>query len=335
MNVDDRRERLRVLTAEASRGSGRLPEEPTGGAPAAGDLYVLPQTAEFPLEWALLRREPGEPESWLAVPADTNPLRGPGDVWIGPGEAAGPLCLRCRFSALLSRPVLEGGRRTGRLSAGAAEEALAAWRDHERGVLQPGPLAKEVAADPEYRSWERQVLAPAREAASRGAPAAPAPVERAARRGPGRDIRPLLALAAGLGLLCVGLGAWSWTLLERVDRLSSPVLIGGSQEIVVGTDVRGPVTLRVRPSDERLLVFVVLSGESAGYEHYRVEIAGREGRVLWTSLQVERGPASELNLVIPRRFLERATESLRLRLFGVEDAHERLLAEVPVRVEQL
>lgn len=329
MNVDERRERLRALTAEAARGSGRLPEDEPRRPPAAGDLYVLPQTAGFPVEWMLLYREPGEPEQWLAVPADTNPLRGPGDVWIGPGEAAGPLCLRCRFSASIPRHVLDGGRRTGEVPADAAQKALATWGDHERGVLDPGPLAEEVAAEPEYRNWERQIVAPAQEAISRTATAPPVP---AIRRERSRDA--LLAIAAVLGLLCIGLGAWSWILLERVGSLSSPVLIGGTGEIVVGSDTRGPVTLEMRPLDERLLVFLVLSGETGEYEQYRVEIVDREGRLLWISPAVERGPLPELNLVFPRRFLEGAPQPLRLRLFGLEGTHDRPLAEIPIRIDQ-
>jgi hypothetical protein len=315
------------MTAEASKTAVLLPEEESGRAPEGGDLYVLPQTSELAVEWAVLEPKSGRPDLWLAVPADTNPLRGPGDVWIAAAEPAGPLCLRCRFGAWIPRQVLATGRHTGRLSAPATREALETWRKATEGALRPSALAEEMAYDPEYREWERELLVPARAAVLAAATAAPSSVHRP------RSLQPLLALAAALGLLCFGLGALSWQLRQQVQKLSVPILMGGSQELAVGTDNRGPTTLELRPKDEHLLVFIVLSEDAADYERYRVELSDRGGRLLWRSTEVKRGVIPELNLVIPRRFLARSEPPLRLQVFGIDPGGTHPLEEVTVRIK--
>lgn len=327
--MDERRERLRTLTGEASGGAARSPADRDPRGPAPGDLYVLRETADFPVEWAILEQDPAATDLWLAVPADTNPLRGPGDLWLGAGEPGGPLCLRCRFAVRLPRDLFERGRRTGAVAPEATERAVTVHHDHERGALAPDPLGEEVTVDPEYGDWERAVLAAARAAAASAArrveTAAPA------TQPPGR--RPLLALAAALALVALGLGAWALQLRQELDRRSLPLLIDGSREVVVGSDFRGSTTLEWRASDERLLVFLVLAGEALEHGSYRVELSDAEERVLWTSREVPRGPVPELNLVIHRRFLDRARQPLRLLLFGIDGGREQRLATVPVRIE--
>lgn len=329
MDTDERRERLRVLTGEAAGTAGFPPDDRDLREPAAGDLFALPETAELPVEWAVLGADPGTAGLWVAVPADTNPLRGPGDLWLGPGEPGGPLCLRCRFAVRLPRAVLETARRSGTLSTEIPVRALALHRDHERGELPPDPLAEEVARDPEYGDWEDHVLAPAQAAASTAA-------RRAESAGPAKaprtSPRPLIALAATLALLAVGLGAWGWQLRQQVERMSRPLLLGGSEEVVVGSDVRGPATLEWRASDGHLLVFVVLAGDALEYPRHRVELEDAGGGVVWSSPEVSRGAAPELNLVLGRRFLEGARPPLRLVLFGVEGGREHRVAAVPLRL---
>lgn len=329
MGTDERRERLRVLTGEAAGTAGRLPDHRDLREPAAGDLYALQQTAELPVEWAVLGPDPDTTGLWVAVPADTNPLRGPGDLWLGLGESGGPLCLRCRFAVRIPRTVLENARRTGTLAPEIAARAMTVHRDHERGELPLDPLAEEVAVDPEYRDWEDDVLSPARAAATTAARRAEA--ARPANPTWGRR-RPLLALAAALTLLAVGLGAWAWQLRQQIERLSQPLLLGGSEEIVVGSGLRGPVTLEWRASDEYLLVFVVLAGEALESPRHRVELEDAEGRVVWSSPEVSTGTVPELNLVLGRRFLEEARPPLRLVLFGIEGGREHRVAAVPLRI---
>lgn len=331
----DRHDRLRALTADAARRSDGPPvhrKDGEDGAPVAGALYVLPATADFPLEWLLLDRDDEHSGGWLAVPADTNPLRGPGDVWIGPGAPAGPLCLRCRFGVRLPEAALATGHRTGQVTSEVLADALDTLRSHEQGTLDPGPLARETAADPEYQDWEDSVLAPAVETVAELERRArdTAPAERSAHPA----TRSWIGLAATLALLSLGLGIWNLALHREVTRLSTPVLIGGSQELIVGDGPRAPVTLRIRPSDRHLLIFVVLEGDTADHDRYQVELLDRHGTVTWTSPIVEPGAVPELNLVIPRDLFDGPVAPTSLAVFAVEGDHRQSLSEIPLRIER-
>lgn len=346
MNADERRERLRSRTAEAASDAGSdsgrdlgrdpsdgrvRPDEPDRG-PRPGALFVLPETADHPVEWALL--EPAG-DAWLAVPADTNPLVGPGDVWLPAGRPPGPLCLRCRFGTLLSRSLVVHGRSTGSLPEDVRRRALETRRLHERGELEPGPLAVETADDPEYRDWERDVLEPAVAALRSARSEAVAGEDRPfGRLRPARMVAPL---AAALAALALGLGGWVWQLHREVDRLSQPVVIGATHEVSVGAEARGPVTLRVRADAERLLVFVVLSPEQTGHERYRLELVepgAAGGAMIWSGPAVALGPVPELNLIAPRKLLDRP-EGVRLRVLGIDGNRSHPLADVPIRLEEV
>ncbi len=326
---EDRRDRLRNLTAEAARATGQPSAEADRDAPTAGDLFVLPESADFPVEWLLLDRAPDDPDGWRAVPVDTNPLRGPGDLRIGPDRPGGPLSLRCRFEVGLPARIVCGGRRTGRVTTEDLTHALQTVRDHQQGVLETGPLAEEVAADPEYQDWELGVLRPAREAVVT-APVARHPAQEPA----GPETRVWIFVAAALAFLSIGLGTWNVALRQQVDRLSTPVLIGGSQEVVVGSDLRAPAPLRVHPGDQRQLVFIVLSDEAADYERYRVELTDDDGTALWTSADAESPAEPELNLVIPGRFLDGSQAPTHLVVLAVDGDDVLPLAKVPIHIER-
>ncbi|HEY2295409.1 MAG TPA: hypothetical protein VGM86_32300, partial [Thermoanaerobaculia bacterium] len=137
------------------------------------------ETADFPVEWAVLEAQAGDPERLLAVPADTNPLAGSADVEILANEPAGPLSLRCRFGLWLDAARFDPTRRTGALAPDAIARALKTRAALESGDSAASPLAWEVDVDPEYEDWTREVLIPAHAAlappASREEPAAPSP----------------------------------------------------------------------------------------------------------------------------------------------------------------
>jgi len=148
---------------------------------APGDLFVLPDTAGFPVEWAILAREPGESGRLLAVLADTQPLAGSADVEVPPNEPAGPLSLRCRFGAWLDATRFDSARHTGTLSPEAVAQALGRRTELETGELKVSPLAYEADVDPEYEDWVRDVLVPAHAALAE--PASPrSPAVRPLRR---------------------------------------------------------------------------------------------------------------------------------------------------------
>jgi len=170
--------------------------------PEPGDLFVLAETAGFPVEWAVLESRPGDPGRLLAVPADTNPLAGSADVEIPADEPAGPLTLRCRFGLWIEAARFDPTRRTGVLAPAAVARAVARRGELETGDLTSSPLAFEADADPEYEDWVREILAPAHAVLAKPA-AAPLPL-----RGPSRRWTSLgnpYALAASI-LLLVTLG---------------------------------------------------------------------------------------------------------------------------------
>src|SRR5437763_369858 len=118
--------------------------------PEPGDLFVFVETADFPVEWAVLDRQPGDAGRLLAVPADTHPLAGSADVEVSAGEPAGPLSLRCRFGLWLDAARFDPARRTGTLAPDAVARALGRRTELETGEVHASPLAYEAEADPEY-----------------------------------------------------------------------------------------------------------------------------------------------------------------------------------------
>jgi hypothetical protein len=184
---------------------------------APGDLFVLPETAGFPVEWAILAREPGDTGRLLAILADTQPLAGSADVEVPPNEPAGPLSLRCRFGTWVDATRFDAARRTGTLSPDAVDRALRRRSELETGDLKVSPLAYEADVDPEYEDWVRDVLVPAQAALA----------ESSKKREPSSVVRPLrrwtsfgnpYALAASI-LLMVTIGL-AGGLLWQGNRLS-------------------------------------------------------------------------------------------------------------------
>jgi hypothetical protein len=182
-----------------------------------GDLFVLPETAGFPVEWAILARETGDSGRLLTVPADTQPLAGSADVEVPPNEPAGPLSLRCRFALWIDAARLDPARRTGTLGPEAVARALRRRSELETGELTVSPLAYEADVDPEYEDWVRDVLIPAHAALA----------ESASPRESPSGVRPLrrwtsfgnpYALAASI-LLMVTVGLAGGLLWQR-ERIS-------------------------------------------------------------------------------------------------------------------
>lgn len=131
--------------------------------PAAGDRYVLPVTADFPVEWVLLQRHPELP-AFLAVLADTYPLVGSADFAAaapagGIALPAGALRLRGGATAWIEESTLDPSLRVGSLDAVTIERAR---RKLLASPQDPDPeWIGEADASLEYRDWRREVVAPA------------------------------------------------------------------------------------------------------------------------------------------------------------------------------
>ena len=157
---DELRDRLRRKSVEASRrlrGERGERSEGEDRAPSPGMVYMLQATADHGIEWLLIEVEEG---GFWAVPADTVPLIGPGDLALET-ESLGPLTLRCMYGVLLYPVALKRELHSGRLPAADLAQARQYCHRQRFGLDQPTLAQQEVALDPEYREWQ-EVLAAAR-----------------------------------------------------------------------------------------------------------------------------------------------------------------------------
>ncbi len=132
------------------------------GRPARpGEIFVLPETAELPVEWALLE---ALSETFLAVPADTQSLAGSHDLSLGADVLSGPLVLRCGHAVEISASRLRPELRTGVLDPSTLAAARALAESIAAGNVLQDPMAEEIERDPEYRDWVEETVGPARAA---------------------------------------------------------------------------------------------------------------------------------------------------------------------------
>jgi hypothetical protein len=294
-----------ALEREA-RERARMSQASPEGEPGSGDLYVLPETADLPVEWAVLDAHLHHPHLWRAVPADTNPLVGSEDVEVPADAPGGPLSLRCRFPVWLEETILTPERRAGRLSSEHVHEALHKRRQIETGDISASALAREVDVDPEYRDWIGEVVSRAPGLAPGVLPSAPVVPIR-----PQPRWRPAAALAAVLGGAVIGLSFWVLLLRRDIDRLSGPILEMNAEQLVLGSEMRSPLQLSLSGNREHLVLVLVLDRtipETAG----RLEMVDRDGKTVWRSTGFDTAPGEELHLVLPRRLLRPGTYRIRL-----------------------
>ncbi len=300
-------------------------ENPADLPAAPGDLFVLRATAELPIEWAILEQRDGR---LLAVPADTNPAVGSGDLAVGAEALAGPLTLRCRFAVWLEAEACEPGLRTGSLSP---ETLTAARRCHRRlaaGARLSSPLAEEVDVDTEYRDWLRDVLEPARTLVSTAPAGEPGKTERFARHawGPAHRLAALFALAAlGLAIWGVQQQREIGRLHREADLLSAPIFGISTAEVVLGRENRGGEVLEIPPGASHVLLVLVLD-PSIDAREGRFEISDARGRTVWSRPAVALA-AGEFKLVLRRALLPDG--DYRVRLAG---ASGKTLSEKAVEI---
>ncbi len=203
------REQLRHRTGAARARLTAVDTEIAGrreGPPEPGDLFVLSETAEHNVEWAILERDPDDPRRLLAVPADISSLVGSSDVAIAEDAPRGPLSLRCAHAAWIDAGAFDPAMRTGSLDPETVERARRKREEVERGIATGTVLERDVDGEAEYLEWVETL-----EAARASVPERPAEARPAGRVVPFR--RPVqwrsmagpLAVAASV-LLVVSLG---------------------------------------------------------------------------------------------------------------------------------
>jgi len=225
-------DRLPELALRSHAAKGRLAAELARrrGEPAAvGDLFVLPATGGFPVEWLVVERDSRRPGRLFVILADTNSHLGSADLSVPAGVDSGPLSLRCRYGAWCEEGDLDPALRGGRVAPELAARALQRYRElaTEAVALPLGDGAE--PSDAEYEEWIDEVLAPAyaalMEAQGQRAAAAAGRVlegaESGARFPPPSQGGPYALAASILLLVALGLGVaalWQQRELGRLTR---------------------------------------------------------------------------------------------------------------------
>ena len=166
------RDRLRRQTGEASSrfaavedAISRRHRQP----PQRGDLFVLPQTAEWPVEWAILDSDASRPPKMLAILVDIHSQVGSADVAVPAAAPRGAMTLRCLYAVWCDAEAFAPQGRTGFLDDESVEQALDKWRQVRNGAVTGSVDQREVDGESEYLDWVADVLQPARAAVLEGA----------------------------------------------------------------------------------------------------------------------------------------------------------------------
>jgi hypothetical protein len=210
MKSRDPRERVREGLGEALARSGRerAQAEGRGPEPWPGDLFLLPETVAFPVEWLLVERE--RQGNCRVVAADATPILGCADVSLPPEATMGPLSVRCAVEAAIEVESLRRGERTGTLAAEDLDRVRRKRAELAAGAVADPRLGSPGEPDPEYEDWLDEVLLPACVALS-AFREEPVPERRWLRRGMVvAAVLPLLLALSGVSAL-----AWRYEQGER------------------------------------------------------------------------------------------------------------------------
>jgi hypothetical protein len=332
---------------ERARSAARGPE------PWPGDLYVLEETAGFPVEWLVVERTPGRCQ---LVAADTNPALGSSDVAVPAEVEGGPLSVRCAVSLQLVVETLRRGERTGTVAPEILDPVRQRLEELASGSLDANP-------DPELQDWHAEVLAPAR--------AALLPPDLEASGSPPRRFGRRAALAAILLLAALGgLSALAWQFhrgelqaRREIDHLvqerqaletehqrqlaalreaqaaqerrpsepppSVPVheplqpLVNLAYASFYPGETRGDRREIAVPSQATHLFLLFYVGNQEACSEYGLEIT-RRGAAPFTVQELRPLPSQEVSVAIPRAQLPDG--SYRLRLEGLCGGERRELA---------
>ncbi len=145
IKICEARERARCRLVELQRESAR--RKP---GPQRGDVILMGGVEASGIRWLVLGRSRRNPCRWLAIPVDSCPLQGAGDVRVPQEHADRTVTLRCAWPVWLHVSVLSAGVRTGWLGGRAgpgplhspfASPAGRIGRGYARvpGMAGPGP----------------------------------------------------------------------------------------------------------------------------------------------------------------------------------------------------
>ncbi|HYU35692.1 MAG TPA: hypothetical protein VEW48_26345 [Thermoanaerobaculia bacterium] len=352
---------LEALQAAMDRhGDERVRSAARGPEPWPGDLYVLAETAGFPVEWLVVERTASD--QCQVVATDTNPALDSADVPVPAELEGGPLSVRCAVSLQVDVETLRGGERTGSVAPEILDPVRRRLEELAAGSLDTAP-------DPELEDWHAEVLAPAR--------AALLPPDLDASGPPPRRLGRRAALAAILLLLAAlgGLSALAWQFhrgelqaRSEIDRLvqESQALETEHQRQLAALreaqaqerrpaeppppareplqplvnlayasfypgETRGALREIAIPGEATHLFLLFYVGDQAPCKEYALEIA-RRGAAPFTVQKLRPLPSQEVSVAIPRTQLPDG--SYRLRLYGMCDGERRELGAYEARLKE-
>lgn len=356
---DPKARSLEALQAAVDRhGDERARSAARGPEPWPGDLYVLAETADLPIEWLVVERAASG--GCHVVAADTHPALGNADVPVPAESEGGPLSVRCAVSLQIGVETLRRGERTGTVDP----EILDAVR---RRLEELAAGSFDAAPDPELEDWHAEVLTPARAALLPPELKAPGPTPRRLSRS--AALAAILLLLASLG----GLSALAWRFhrgelqaRSEIDRLvqERQALEAEHRRQLVALqeaqarEQRPPEPPPVRPPLQPLINLAYASfypGETRGEQReiavpsqathlfllfyvgdretctrYELEIA-RRGSASFTIEELRPLPSQEVSVAIPRTQLPDG--SYRLRLDGLCGGGRRELGAYEARLK--
>ncbi len=332
-----RRQTGRAVAESASKEA--VPDHARRRPPGSGDVYVLSEDPESPMEWVVLMADTANPRRLIAVPADTNPMAGSRDLALD-DPSAGPLVLRLGFAKFLDVGTFEPAMRRGVLKPESLERARHVYRVVESGDARGSVRQREIDADPAYQDWIRDLVEPAAEALQAEAAetstgekvlAFPDRSVSAPREPPRRMVAVgwVYGLAAALAVVSVGLSGWIVKQQRLVSRLSRPSFDLPISQIRLNNVERSTEPISVPPDAQHLLLFLVLDEEQP-CDSYNLELLASGRRVVWTQ-PMATWPIDDVSLVLPRSVLEQGP--LTLRLHGICGDERRLLDERQLRIK--
>lgn len=125
--------------------------------PQERDIFLLAHPETMGLEWVILRKDENDPELFLTVPADDNPMVGSADVDLPDGALCSPLTLRCQHSLFLKKDDFDLKRRVGILENWHWYRALDQMKQLSEGDLISTISQQETDDEFEYEEWMKQV----------------------------------------------------------------------------------------------------------------------------------------------------------------------------------
>lgn len=347
---------------EQARVAARGPE------PWPGDLYVLEESAGFPVEWLVVERTPGR---CRLVAVDTHPILGSSDVPIPAEIEGGPLSVRCAVSLEVGLEILKRGERTGTVDPEMLEPVRRRLEEVAAGSLDARSGTGEEP-DPDLEDWFDEALAPARAALLPPVLEAPGPRRRFVRLAAGAAFLLLLVALAGVSVLALRSQQRERQALREVARLAEErqALEAEYQRQLAAlreAQVRAqpqPPPAPPPPAPEPLRPLVNLAyasfypGETRGTEQeiaipggsthlfllfyvgsqescreYRLEVARLGAPAMSLTVQELRPlPSQEVSVAIPRTQLPDG--SYRLRLSGLCGGERRELGAYEARLKE-